>query len=87
MRSRLAPAANCGAQTLGAVFSSPAISEDLAIVGSSDGRLYAIEREGGEIAWSFEVGERVWTSPAVVGGMVYFVSHDGHIYAIREADG
>ena len=41
-----------------------------------------LERDGGEIAWSFEVGERVWTSPAVVDGAVYFGSHDGHIYSI-----
>ena len=69
----------------GAVLSSPSVLESLVYVGSSDGRLYALERSTGAIAWAFRVGGMVWTSPAVVGGNIYFGSHDGFIYSISEA--
>ena len=66
------------------MLSSPAVLGELLYVGSSDGRLYAIERSSGRVAWKFEVGDLVWTSPAVGDGTVYFGSHDGKIYAIEE---
>ena len=70
------------------MFSSPAVSGGLVVVGSSDGRLYALEQASGEVTWDFLVGEgvRVWTSPAVVDGVVYFGAHDGHVYSIGQLD-
>jgi outer membrane protein assembly factor BamB len=55
-------------------------------VGSSAGRLYALDRVGGHVVWSFPTGDNVWTSPAVVDGVVYFGSHDGFIYAIGRGE-
>lgn len=71
------------------MLSSPAVTKQLIYVGSSDGRLYALERASGEIAWRYLVGEqvRVWTSPAVVDDVIYFGAHDGHIYALESSDG
>ena len=65
--------------------SSPALAEGLVIVGSSNGRLYALTQTDGSIVWDFSVGERipVWTSPAIVDGTIYFGSHDGNVYALQ----
>ena len=36
----------------------------------------------GESAWSFRVGQPVWTSPAFAGGIVYVANGNGNIYAL-----
>jgi outer membrane protein assembly factor BamB len=41
----------------------------------------------GELAWSFETGDQIWTSPAIADGMVYFSSTDSYLYALDGQSG
>ena len=65
----------------GDILSSAAVAGEELYVGSSDGNVYAFEREIGEILWTVPADDLVWTSPAVVDGKLYFGSHDGLVYA------
>jgi len=73
--------------TGGLIISSPAIANDLAYVGSTDGYLYAIDLNSGAMRWKFETKARVVSTPAVAGGLVYFSSYDGWFYAIDALTG
>jgi hypothetical protein len=52
-------------------------------VGSSDGRLYALDSDGSE-KWSFATGNVIFSSPAIgADGTVYIGSFDGRLYAVN----
>ena len=69
-------------KTGGKIFSSPAIVNGLAFIGSEDGNLYAIDIKTGRQNWKFATGGAVHSSPAVYGNTVYFGSFDGYYYAV-----
>jgi outer membrane protein assembly factor BamB len=73
--------------TKGMVFSSPAVADGIAYVGSNDGNLYAIDLVSGAQKWRFASKGRITSSPAVADGLVYFVSYDSNLYAVAAADG
>ncbi len=62
-------------------FSSPAVNEQLVLIGSRDKHLHAIKRATGEGAWKFQTGGRVEGSPIVFADGVVFGSTDGRLYA------
>jgi len=68
--------------TGGQVISSPAVAKAMIYFGSTDGNLYAVDRESGTQKWKFETKVRVPSSPAVADGFVYFESYDGSFYAL-----
>ena len=74
-------------KTKGRVLSSPAVSGDRVYVGSSDGRLYAIDRASGAERWQFASKGPIASSPAVHGDLVYISSVDGLVYAVETATG
>lgn len=74
-------------KTGGHVLSSPAVSGDWVYVGSSDGRLYAIDRGSGTERWKFQSQGPIASSPAVYGDLVYVSSLDGKVYAIERTSG
>jgi eukaryotic-like serine/threonine-protein kinase len=74
-------------KTRGMVISSPAIEAGTAYVGSTDGKLYAVDLASGEAKWKFATEARVVSSPAVAQGVVFFLSYDGNFYAVNAADG
>jgi outer membrane protein assembly factor BamB len=73
--------------TGGRVISSPAVFGEVVIVGSTDGNLYAVDRESGALKWKFEAQSRITSSPAVSEGLVYFGAYDGNFYALVAATG
>ena len=73
--------------TDGLIISSPAVVNESVFFGSTDGNLYAIDRNSGKMKWKFETKARVVSSPAVAGGLVYFSSYDGYFYAVDVATG
>ena len=73
--------------TSGRVISSPAVSNGMVYVGSTDGNLYAVDLESGAQKWKFETKVRVPSSPAISGGIVYFGSYDGNFYAVDATTG
>jgi eukaryotic-like serine/threonine-protein kinase len=74
-------------RTGGAVHGSPTVSGGSVYVGSSDGRLYALDTTTGAVRWSRELGSPVDSTPAVVGDVVYAQSHAGRVVALRSATG
>ncbi len=74
-------------RTQGRVLSSPAVQGDLVYVGSTDGRLYAVDRATGAERWRFQTQGPVNSSPAVVNGLVFVSSVDGNIYAVDATTG
>jgi len=58
------------------IASSPAVAGDLAIIGSKDGYLYALEIQTGRLRWRTQVGEVV-TAPPVVGDGVVCIQAGG----------
>jgi outer membrane protein assembly factor BamB len=73
--------------TAGQVISSPAVFGGAVFVGSTDGNLYAVDRESGSLTWKFQTKSRITSSPAVAGGLVYFGAYDGSFYAVDAASG
>ena len=73
--------------TNGYIFSTPAIVNDTAYVGSTDGNLYAVNLATGTQRWKFATQARVTSSPAVTNGMVYFTSFDSNLYAVDATTG
>ena len=74
-------------QTGNQVWSSPAVVGDVVYVGSSDGRLYALNASSGTDLWYYTTGSEVRSSPAVAGGIVYVGSMDYHLYALNASTG
>src|SRR5439155_27138366 len=67
-------------------FSSPAIVDGVAYIGSTDGDLSAFDAHGcgGDLCpplWSGHTGNGIFSSPAVSNGVVYVGSADRHLYA------
>ncbi len=68
-------------------FSSPAVTDDLVVVGGRDGRVHALGRDDGKRRWAFRTRGEVDSSPAVCGDRVVVGSSDGRLYILRLADG
>ena len=60
----------------------PALSDARLVVGCMDGKVYAIDREDGSLAWAFETDDEILASPAIAGNVVYAGSKDGGLYAL-----
>ena len=63
----------------GKIFSSPAVINGMAYVGSEDHYLYAIAIKTGKQVWKFKTGGTVDSSPAVYENVIYFGSLTGII--------
>jgi outer membrane protein assembly factor BamB len=70
---------------LGDISSSPALSDDRArvVVGTSDGRVVALEADTGEVVWEFEADGAVTASPTLVDDFVYVAARFGSLYALK----
>jgi outer membrane protein assembly factor BamB len=69
-------------KTGAAVRSSPVVADDRILVGSSDGRLYALDRQTGDSIWSVDAGAPVNSTPAATGNTVVFGSRDGTFHGV-----
>jgi outer membrane protein assembly factor BamB len=68
-------------------YASPAVTEQLVIIGGRDRRVHALDRATGKEVWSFLTRNRVDSSPVVVGSRVYAGSLDGTLYMLNLAKG
>jgi len=75
-------------QSAAPIVSSPAIAADGSVlVGSQDGRVYAVGRDG-TVRWSYATGDIIFSSPAVAhDGTIYIGSDDDHLYALTPGEG
>ncbi len=74
-------------QTDGPVRSSPTFAGGLVLVGSADGRLYALDEKTGKEVWRFQTQGAVDSSAAVAAGVVYVTSRDRNLYALELGSG
>lgn len=74
-------------KTAGRVVGSPTVHAGAVYVGSSDGRLHALDARSGQLRWDFRTGGAVDSTPAVADGLVLFGSRDGRFYALDAATG
>lgn len=74
-------------KTAGRVVGSPTVHAGAVYVGSSDGRLHALDARSGQPRWDFRTGGAVDSTPAVADGLVLFGSRDGRFYALDAATG
>ncbi|NIM99753.1 MAG: PQQ-binding-like beta-propeller repeat protein [candidate division Zixibacteria bacterium] len=78
-------------RSLGHLSSSPALCSGKVFVGSTDGRLWALDKIGGESIWEFEMPSSQISTPACVvpssppstDGVLCLGSADGHLYAVN----
>ncbi len=73
--------------TGGPVRSTAAVAGGLAVFGSNDGFLYALDVATGAEKWRVKLGGDVSGSPAIVDGRVVVMAPDGRLCAFRLADG
>jgi len=73
--------------TKAAVLTSPTVSGDMAYIGSSDHRFYALDLATGALKWEFKTGSRIQSSAAVSNGSVFFESYDSNFYCLDAATG
>ena len=66
-------------------FSSPAISNDVAYIGSEDDKFYAFDATSGTLLWTANATNIVDSSPAVADGVVYVSDGNGTLYAFDAA--
>lgn len=64
------------------IHSSPAVTDQLVVIGSRDKRLHAIDRETGDEVWTFETRGPIDSSPVVVGERIFFGSADRNLYGV-----
>ena len=53
------------------VKSSPAVINNMVIVGCEDKKLYALDSHTGKVLWTFASGDRISSSPSVMDGVAY----------------
>ncbi len=73
--------------TLAAIYTIPAISENYIYYGDDKGYFYCIFANNGNLKWKFKTGNRIISSPAVQNGKVVFGSTDGNIYCLNTQNG
>lgn len=73
-------------ETGGEIKSSAVICNNRIVIGSTDGYLYALSKEG-ELLWKFNTGNVVEAPPLIVDGLVVAGNLSGTVYALDAATG
>ena len=66
---------------------SPAVTDDTVVVGSTTEHVYALDVADGSLRWGYGTDRTVGASPVVAGEYVYAGDHDGVVYGLDLADG
>lgn len=69
-------------KTNGRVYSTPAVSGNVVLMGSGDSCFYSVDKLSGKLNWSFRTKGPVHSDPAVSGKAVIFGSADGNLYSV-----
>ncbi len=72
----------------GGIVGSPVIGENAIYVTNSDGRVYSLDKEFGDLNWKSDIlDEKLWTTPVIKGDTIYASTLDGHIYTLSTKTG
>ena len=69
-------------KTGGPLYASPVIAHGVLYIGSTDGKLYALDAKAWGIKWVFDAGDAIRYSAAVSGNRVYFTARNNKVYAL-----
>lgn len=70
-----------------AVLGSPTICGETVFIGSSDGRLRALDLRTGDLQWSHDFGVPVLSAPCPIGDGLVTGGLDGSLFCLRSGDG
>ncbi|HME52686.1 MAG TPA: PQQ-binding-like beta-propeller repeat protein [Candidatus Lokiarchaeia archaeon] len=73
--------------SLGSVFSSPAVTGGRVYVEGDDNNVYCLNATTGAQSWSYTTGGQMDSSPAVAGGRVYVGNFDHKVYCLNATNG
>ncbi|HEX6429677.1 MAG TPA: PQQ-binding-like beta-propeller repeat protein [Niastella sp.] len=69
------------------VISTPAVSNNLVVVGNQNGVVMALSLKDGKKKWAYKTNGAVFSSPAVRAGKVVLGSGDGYVYCLNVLTG
>lgn len=69
------------------IASTPAVLQNLAIVGDASGTVRAFALDTGNVRWNFKTAHAVYSTPDAAGDHVVFASADTCVYALKIANG
>lgn len=65
------------------IISTPAVINDLVVVGNQDGELIALSLQDGKEQWVFKTKGAIFSSPAIADDKIVFGSADGFVYCVN----
>ena len=74
-------------KTGGPLHASPVVANGILYIGSTDGKLYALDAKQWGIRWVFDAGDAIRYSAAVLGNRVYFSARNNKVYALDAKTG
>ena len=74
-------------KTGGPIHASPVIANGILYIGSTDGKLYALDAKQWGIKWVFDAGDAIRYSATVLGNKVYFSARNNKVYALDAETG
>ena len=74
-------------KTGGPIYASPVIVDGIVYIGSTDGRLYALDAKQWGIKWVFDAGEAIRYAATVLGNRVYFSARNNKVYGLDAKTG
>ena len=74
-------------KTGGPLHASPVIANGILYIGSTDGKLYALDAKQWSIRWVFDAGDAIRYSATVLGNRVYFSARNNKVYALDAKTG
>ena len=74
-------------KTGGPLHASPVIANGTVYIGSTDGKMYALDAKGWGIKWVFDAGDAIRYSATVLGDRVYFNARNNKVYALDAETG
>ena len=74
-------------KTGGPLHASPVIANGILYIGSTDGKLYALDAKRWGIKWVFDAGDAIRYSATVLGNRVYFSARNNKVYALDAKTG
>lgn len=74
-------------KTGGPLYASPVIANGILYIGSTDGKLYALDAKQWGIKWVFDAGDAIRYAATVLGDRVYFNARNNKVYALDTKTG
>ncbi|MEM9773843.1 MAG: PQQ-binding-like beta-propeller repeat protein [Chloroflexota bacterium] len=74
-------------QINGRVVAGFANDGDTLFTGTSNNQIIAVDQESGDLQWTFDTENAIWSAPAILDDVIYASSIDRNIYAVDKNDG